>query len=67
MDVFVGHGKFTSKNTVEVNGQTLTFAKACVATGGRANVPPVPGLKEANYLTNATLYNLTVRGRRCPT
>lgn len=59
VDVFIGRGKFTSANTVEVNGKTLTFSKAVVATGGSAAVPPIPGLREAPYLTNATVFNLT--------
>lgn len=61
VDVYIGRASFTSRNTVSVGGQTLKFAKACVATGGRANVPPIPGLKDTSFLTNATLYNLTVR------
>ena len=59
VDVFMGKGKFSGKNTIEVNGQTLHFAKAVVATGGTAAVPPIPGLKEAPYLTNASVFNLT--------
>ena len=30
--------------SVIVNGQTLKFAKACIATGGRAALPPIKGL-----------------------
>ena len=59
VDVFIGKGKFTGKNTIEVNGKTLHFAKAVVATGGTAAVPPIPGLKQAPYLTNASVFNLT--------
>jgi pyruvate/2-oxoglutarate dehydrogenase complex dihydrolipoamide dehydrogenase (E3) component len=59
VDVFIGKGRFTGKNTIEVNGQTLKFAKAVVATGGTASVPPIPGLKHAPYLTNASVFNLT--------
>jgi pyruvate/2-oxoglutarate dehydrogenase complex dihydrolipoamide dehydrogenase (E3) component len=59
VDVFIGKGRFTGKNTVEVNGQTLTFAKAVVATGGTAVVPNIPGLRQAPYLTNASIFNLT--------
>ena len=59
VDVFIGRARFTGPNTVEVNGQTLTFAKAVVATGGSAAIPPIPGLKEAPYLTNANIFNLT--------
>ncbi len=59
VDVFLGQGKFTGKNTIEVNGKTLTFSKAVVATGGTAAIPNIPGLKQAPYLTNATIFNLT--------
>lgn len=56
--VFQGRGRFTSPNTIEVNGVTLTFRKAVVATGGRPTVPNYPGLKEAPYTTNENLFNL---------
>jgi pyruvate/2-oxoglutarate dehydrogenase complex dihydrolipoamide dehydrogenase (E3) component len=59
VDVFLGKGRFTGKNTIEVNGKTLTFAKAVVATGGTAAVPDIPGLKQAPYHTNASIFNLT--------
>jgi pyruvate/2-oxoglutarate dehydrogenase complex dihydrolipoamide dehydrogenase (E3) component len=59
VDVFIGKGKFSGKNTIEVNGKTLTFAKAVVATGGTAAVPNIPGLRRVPYLTNATIFNLT--------
>jgi len=59
VDVFIGKGKFTGKNTIEVNGKTLNFAKAVVATGGTAAVPNIPGLKQAPFLTNASIFNLT--------
>lgn len=59
VDVFIGEARFTSANTVGVDGQTLRFQKACIATGARAAVPPIPGLAEAGYLTNATVFSLT--------
>jgi pyruvate/2-oxoglutarate dehydrogenase complex dihydrolipoamide dehydrogenase (E3) component len=59
VDVFLGKGTFTGKNNIEVNGKTLTFAKAVVATGGTAAIPNIPGLQEVPYLTNATIFNLT--------
>ena len=59
VDVFMGKGRFTGKNTIEVNGKTLKFAKAVVATGGTAAVPNIPGLQQVPYLTNATVFNLT--------
>jgi pyruvate/2-oxoglutarate dehydrogenase complex dihydrolipoamide dehydrogenase (E3) component len=59
VDVFLGKGTFTGKNSIEVNGKTLTFAKAVVATGGTAAIPNIPGLSKVPYLTNATIFNLT--------
>jgi pyruvate/2-oxoglutarate dehydrogenase complex dihydrolipoamide dehydrogenase (E3) component len=59
VDVFLGDGRFTGPNTVEVGGKTLRFRRAVIATGARAAVPPIPGLAEAGYLTNETVFNLT--------
>jgi len=59
VDVFIGKGRFIGKNQIEVNGKTLNFKKAVVATGGTAAIPPIPGLPEAPYLTNASIFNLT--------
>ncbi len=64
VDVFLGSGRFTSNNTVEVAGQTLRFKKAVIATGARALQPQIPGLQEAGYLTNETVFNLTEKPQR---
>ena len=64
VDVFLGHGHFTGKHSLEVEGQRLDFRKAIIATGGRAAVPPIPGLAEAGYLTNETVFSLTALPRR---
>lgn len=56
--VFQGRGRFTGKNTVEVNDKTLSFKVCVVATGGRPTIPNVPGLKESPYITNEQLFNL---------
>src|SRR5437867_8684200 len=62
VDVFLGEARFTGRDTVEVGGQTLRFKRAVIATGARAQQPPIPGLAEAGYLTNETVFNLT----QCP-
>ncbi len=59
VDVFIGVGRFTGPNTIEVGGKTLTFKKAAICTGARAAAPPIPGLEEAGYLTNETIFSLT--------
>jgi pyruvate/2-oxoglutarate dehydrogenase complex dihydrolipoamide dehydrogenase (E3) component len=62
VDVFLGEGRFAGPDTIEVAGQTLRFKRAVIATGARATQPPVPGLAEAGYLTNETVFSLT----QCP-
>jgi pyruvate/2-oxoglutarate dehydrogenase complex dihydrolipoamide dehydrogenase (E3) component len=64
VDVFLGQGVFTGRNRVDVAGATLHFKKAVIATGARPEMPPIPGLAEAGYLTNETVFNLTQRPGR---
>ncbi|MEM7145162.1 MAG: mercuric reductase [Verrucomicrobiota bacterium] len=59
VDVFLGDARFTGRSTVEVDGATLRFKKAVIATGGRAAAPPIPGIDQIEYLTNENLFNLT--------
>src|ERR1041385_632900 len=59
VDVYLGEGRFTGAHQIEVGGTTLSFKKACIATGARAMAPPIPGLAEAGYQTNETLFSLT--------
>ncbi|MBX3305378.1 MAG: mercuric reductase [Nitrospira sp.] len=63
VDVFVGSGRFLGPDTIQVEGpagnRVLTFVKAAVCTGARASAPPTPGLQEAGYLTNETIFSLT--------
>jgi pyruvate/2-oxoglutarate dehydrogenase complex dihydrolipoamide dehydrogenase (E3) component len=58
VDVFLGEGRFTGNDTVDVGGRTLRFRKAVIATGARAAAPPIPGLADAGYLTNETVFDL---------
>lgn len=64
IDVFIGDGRFTGRNTIEVDGAKLEFAKACIATGARAVELPIPGLAESGALTNETVFSLTELPRR---
>jgi pyruvate/2-oxoglutarate dehydrogenase complex dihydrolipoamide dehydrogenase (E3) component/uncharacterized membrane protein YdjX (TVP38/TMEM64 family) len=64
VDVFIGNGRFVSSSAVEVDGKRLEFTRAVIATGGRAADLPIPGLKEAGYLTNETVFTLTELPRR---
>jgi pyruvate/2-oxoglutarate dehydrogenase complex dihydrolipoamide dehydrogenase (E3) component len=64
VDVYLGNGQFTGRDTVDVGGTTLRFKKAVIATGARAAAPPIPGLEDAGYLTNETIFSLTKLPRR---
>jgi pyruvate/2-oxoglutarate dehydrogenase complex dihydrolipoamide dehydrogenase (E3) component len=64
IDVFLGDGQFTSQDTVTVSDRILKFKKAVIATGTRAVMPDIPGLKEAGYLTNETVFSLVERPQR---
>lgn len=64
VDVFLGEGRFTGADTLVVGAAELRFRRAVIATGGRAAVPDVPGLAEAGYYTNETIFTLTALPRR---
>jgi pyruvate/2-oxoglutarate dehydrogenase complex dihydrolipoamide dehydrogenase (E3) component len=64
VDVFLGEAQFTADQTITVDGQSLRYKKAVIATGARAVRPSIPGLAEAGFLTNETVFNLTERPRR---
>src|SRR5262249_35973008 len=55
---------FTGPDTVEVGGRVLRFRRAVIATGARAVRPDIPGLADAGFLTNETVFTLTELPRR---
>jgi pyruvate/2-oxoglutarate dehydrogenase complex dihydrolipoamide dehydrogenase (E3) component len=64
VDVFFGDAHFTGPDAVAVDGRTLRFRRAIVATGARAALPPIPGLADAEPYTNESIFSLTERPRR---
>lgn len=62
VDVFLGHGRFSGPDTIEVDGRSLRFSKAVVATGARPSCPPFEGLEDIEYLTNENVFEIT----ECP-
>jgi pyruvate/2-oxoglutarate dehydrogenase complex dihydrolipoamide dehydrogenase (E3) component len=59
VDVYLGQGRFVDDRTIVVGDRRLEFARAVVTTGARAALPPIPGLAEAGYHTNETIWSLT--------
>lgn len=64
VDVFLGNGRFISRDGLNVSGARLTFNRAIIATGGRPAAPPIPGLNSGPFLTNETVFSLTALPRR---
>ncbi|QUN30876.1 FAD-containing oxidoreductase [Cupriavidus sp. KK10] len=53
--VYQGHARFESAHGVRVNGELLEADWIFVNVGGRALVPPMPGLDQVPYLTNSSM------------
>ena len=58
-EVIHGDAEFTGPSTVRVDGRTLRFRHALIATGSSPALPPVPGLTEIEPLTSDTVWDLT--------
>ena len=56
--VLRGEARFVSPDSIAVNGRVLTAKRFVIAAGSRAAVPPIPGLSNVPYWTNATLFDL---------
>ena len=50
-----GHARFLSSREVEIGGERLRAERIFINVGGRASVPPMPGLDQIAYLTNTTM------------
>lgn len=75
VEVYIGRAKFASERTIEVNGRTLHFKRAVIATGGYPTLIPMKGLNELHdkatsfdttpdkprpiVMTNETFFNMT--------
>jgi pyruvate/2-oxoglutarate dehydrogenase complex dihydrolipoamide dehydrogenase (E3) component len=55
LTVFEGHASFVGPRRVKVNGDTLTAERVFINVGGRALVPPMPGLGRVPYLTSSSM------------
>jgi pyruvate/2-oxoglutarate dehydrogenase complex dihydrolipoamide dehydrogenase (E3) component len=56
--VIQGHARFAAHNRVRVGDRELTAPRIFVNVGGRALVPPMPGISEVSYLTNTSMLAL---------
>ncbi|HZW80612.1 MAG TPA: mercuric reductase, partial [Candidatus Deferrimicrobiaceae bacterium] len=56
--VYQGQAQFESPNEVRVGEESLTASQIFINVGGRAAIPPMPGVASTPYLTNSTLLDL---------
>ncbi|HYF65475.1 MAG TPA: FAD-dependent oxidoreductase [Herpetosiphonaceae bacterium] len=62
--VIEGRGRFRSAEELEVNGRVVRARHYCVCTGSHPRIPDIPGLREAGFITNETIFQLsTLPGR----
>lgn len=57
VDVFRGEARFLSAHELEVEGTKLRAKNFVIASGTRATVPPIQGLKDVPYFTNETIFD----------
>jgi pyruvate/2-oxoglutarate dehydrogenase complex dihydrolipoamide dehydrogenase (E3) component len=56
--VYEGHGRFVAEKKVVVNDSELTADQIFINVGGRAAIPPIPGLDQVPYLTNSSMMDI---------
>ncbi|MGA2551510.1 MAG: FAD-containing oxidoreductase [Burkholderiaceae bacterium] len=59
VELIRGHARFVDPHTLEVNGETISADQIFLNVGGRAQIPPIPGLSEVPFLTNSSVLELT--------
>ncbi len=56
--VYEGHARFLGPKEVRVGDEVLKADKIFINVGGRASVPPIPGLDQVPYLTNSSMMDV---------
>lgn len=57
-------GAFAGPDAVRAGAHLIRARRFVIATGSRAAIPPIPGLADAPYLTNETIFDLAERPDR---
>src|SRR5262245_42585381 len=56
--VIEGHARFETERTVRVNDRVLEADKIFINVGGRATIPPIPGIDNVHFLTNSSMMDV---------
>jgi pyruvate/2-oxoglutarate dehydrogenase complex dihydrolipoamide dehydrogenase (E3) component len=62
--VYQGHARFESERLVSVGSEVITAEQIFINVGGRAFVPPIPGLERVPYLTNSSMMEIDFLPKR---
>jgi len=60
VEVLEGWARFRGDRDLAVDGRSIRAETVVIATGSRPAVPPIPGLDTVEFLTNETIFDLTV-------
>jgi len=58
--VVQGHARFTAPREIAVGDERLSADRIFINVGGRAVVPPMPGIESISHLTNTSILDLDV-------
>src|SRR5690606_12723389 len=61
VQVIRAEAKFINRRTVVAGDYRIRARRFIVATGSKPHIPAIPGLREADYLTNETIFSLRER------
>lgn len=64
VEVIRGAGRFTAPGAIEVDGRSLDYRAAVVATGSRPAMAAIDGLEDADPLTNEDVWELRAQPER---
>jgi pyruvate/2-oxoglutarate dehydrogenase complex dihydrolipoamide dehydrogenase (E3) component len=56
--VYEGHARFVAHKKVAVNGSVVDADRIFINVGGRATIPPIPGLDQVPYFTNSSMMDV---------
>jgi len=58
LDLYPLIGSFVSDYTMQVGNETIRAPKVVIASGARAQIPPIPGLDKVKYHTYRTVFDI---------
>lgn len=65
IDIYFGKGHFVDSHIVQIDDKEKLYGKRIViSTGSSPFIPPIDGLKDVNYLTNETIFELETVPKR---